>query len=80
MVAKPSSYIGKNLKADGYQAKLSSSNIREALVKATGLCINSGSWTGIPDYCRFTTALDFSEFDKALKCIELFRKLVLQGQ
>ena len=77
MVARPSAYLGKNLKIEGYETKLSSSNIREALLRATGLCINSESWTGIPEYCRFTAALSFSEFDQALKCIKLFRKLVL---
>lgn len=78
MVARPSAYLGKKLKIEGYETKLSSSNIREAVVRATGLCINSELWTGIPEYCRFTIALGSAEFEQALKCIQLFDKLVLK--
>lgn len=77
MVAKPSAYLGKTLELEGYRTKLSSSNIREAVLRATGLCINSESWTGIPDYCRFTVALTATDFEMALKCISLFKNLVL---
>ncbi|TQD91627.1 hypothetical protein C1H46_022810 [Malus baccata] len=59
MVAKPSSYLNKSVKVDD-------SNIREVIHKATGLCINSGAWSGIPGYCRFTIALEESEFECAL--------------
>ncbi|KAL5704795.1 methionine S-methyltransferase [Ranunculus cassubicifolius] len=76
MVAKPSSYLGKNLKLEAFEAKLGDSNIREAMLKSTGLCINSGSWTGIPGYCRFTVALEEKEFEQALECITKFHKAV----
>ncbi|KAI8028499.1 Methionine S-methyltransferase [Camellia lanceoleosa] len=80
MVAKPSAYLGKSitLKEDpnAFKAKLDDSNIREAMLKATGLCINSASWTGIPGYCRFTIALEDSEFEHALECIVKFKKVV----
>lgn len=89
MVAKPSSYLGKMLKlnpsskdggattdADAYEAKLDASNFREAILRATGLCINSDLWTGIPGYCRFTFALEDSEFEQALDCIVRFKKAV----
>ncbi|KAL7257968.1 hypothetical protein ACSBR1_004151 [Camellia fascicularis] len=80
MVATPSAYLGKTLSlkgdANSFQAKLEDSNIREAIVKATGLCINSALWTGIPGYCRFTTALEDSEFERALDCIIKFKKLI----
>ncbi|ONK73077.1 uncharacterized protein A4U43_C04F26920 [Asparagus officinalis] len=79
MVARPSAYLGKRLKIEAYETKLSSSTIREAIFRTTGLCINSESWTGIPDYCRFTIALDSAEFEKALKCIRQFKELVLKG-
>ncbi|XP_071725797.1 methionine S-methyltransferase [Rutidosis leptorrhynchoides] len=80
VVAKPSAYLGKSvkLKMDGYtwEAKLDDSNIREAMLKATGLCINGPSWTGIPGYCRFTLALEDGDFDRALDCIVKFKQLV----
>ncbi|KAF6139621.1 hypothetical protein GIB67_033625 [Kingdonia uniflora] len=73
MVAKPSVYLGttSNLKL---HLKLNDSNIRETILKSTGLCINSGSWTGIPGYCRFTFALEDGVFEKALECITRFDK------
>ncbi|XP_058089956.1 methionine S-methyltransferase [Magnolia sinica] len=87
MVAKPSAYLGKTLKishskgldpsSGSYEAKLTDSNIREAVLCATGLCINSGSWTGIPGFCRFTIALEDTEFERALECIISFKKLAL---
>ncbi|XP_077249670.1 methionine S-methyltransferase [Tasmannia lanceolata] len=68
MVAKPSG---------AYEAKLKDSNIREAILQATGLCINSGSWTGISGYCRFIISLEESEFERALECIVSFKKSAL---
>lgn len=80
MVAKPSAYIGKTIKLSKegttWEAKLNDSNIREAMLKATGLCINSSSWTGIPGYCRFTIALEDSDFDCALDCVLKFKEIV----
>ncbi|CAB4298155.1 unnamed protein product [Prunus armeniaca] len=89
MVAKPSSYLNKSVKFkkspnDGgstqkemmSEVKLDDSNIREVIHKATGLCINSGSWTGIPGYCRFTIALKESEFERALDCIVKFKDTI----
>ena len=89
MVAKPSAYLNKIVKLknspkDGgstendatYEVKLDDINIREAIFKATGLCVNSSSWTGIPGYCRFTIALEESEFERALDCIIKFKESV----
>ena len=90
MVAKPSAYLNKivklkNLPKDGdsstdndvtYEVKLDDINIREAIFKATGLCINSSSWTAIPGYCRFTIALEESEFERALDCIVKFKDII----
>lgn len=78
VVAKPTLYLNKTIKlknAVDYEAKLDDSNIRGAILKATGLCINSSSWTGIPGYCRFTIALEESEFQKALDCISEFKRI-----
>lgn len=80
MVAKPTAYIGKAIKikkdANVWEAKIDDSNIREAMLRATGLCINGASWTGIPGYCRFTIALEENDFGHALDCILWFDKLI----
>ncbi|KAG8364022.1 hypothetical protein BUALT_Bualt19G0083000 [Buddleja alternifolia] len=79
ILAKPSAYLGKTIKinkGDNVQEiKLDDSNIRDALLKSTGLCINSASWTGIPGYCRFTIALEDGDFKRALDCISKFKSL-----
>ncbi|KAF8775539.1 hypothetical protein HU200_004498 [Digitaria exilis] len=77
MLAKPTAYIGKSFKAGSFDGKLDANNIREAILRATGLCINSSSWTGIPDYCRFSFALESGEFERAMGCITRFKELVL---
>ncbi|CAL9147680.1 unnamed protein product [Musa hybrid cultivar] len=79
MVAKPTAYLGKMLKLDGFEAKLDETNFRQAVLRATGLCINSGSWTGIPNYCRLTFALEDAKFEQALQQITQFKKLVLEN-
>ncbi|XP_073272909.1 methionine S-methyltransferase-like [Primulina huaijiensis] len=81
IVAKPSFYLGKTIKmhkdSSGIQEiKLDDSNIREAMIKATGLCINSATWTGIPGYCRFTFGLEDGDFKRALDGIAKFKSLV----
>uniref|UniRef100_A0A453QLJ3 Aminotransferase class I/classII large domain-containing protein n=1 Tax=Aegilops tauschii subsp. strangulata TaxID=200361 RepID=A0A453QLJ3_AEGTS len=78
MLAKPMAYIGKSFKIDTFEGELDGCNIREALLRSTGLCISSSKWTGIPDYCRFSFALESSEFDQAMDCITRFRELVLR--
>ncbi|KAE9595133.1 putative methionine S-methyltransferase [Lupinus albus] len=81
VVAKPSAYLNKAVKVnmgnDNIEITLDDSNIRNAILKATGLCINSGSWTGIPGYCRFNIALEENDFKKALDCIAKFKKVAL---
>lgn len=80
IVAKPSGFLGKTIKINeedsSRELKLDDSNIREAMLKSTGLCINSASWTGIPGYCRFTIALEDADFNRALQCISKFKSLV----
>ena len=77
MVAKPSAYLNKvmRLKDTAFEMKINDSNIREAILRATGLCINSAPWTGIHGYCRFTFALEDTEFGQALDCIIKFKDL-----
>ncbi|KAL2593521.1 hypothetical protein AAZV13_12G134600 [Glycine max] len=89
VVAKPSAYLNKTIKLkispEGERShgnatkeiKLDDSNIRTVILKATGLCINSGSWTGIPGYCRFSIALEENDFKKALDCIIKFKEVAL---
>ncbi|TYI26499.1 hypothetical protein ES332_A05G118000v1 [Gossypium tomentosum] len=88
MMAKPP-FLDKTLKLShslkdtnsgekdaAYEVKLNDATIREAIAKTTGLCINSGSWTGIPGYCRFTVALEESEFELALACLDKFKSII----
>lgn len=89
IVAKPSAYLNKVVKlkkssesqendnTTETEMKLDDSNIRNAILQATGLCINSSTWTGIPGYCRFNIALEENEFERALDCIAKFKQVVL---
>ncbi|CAN0913346.1 Methionine S-methyltransferase [Linum grandiflorum] len=72
LVAKPSAFLNKVMKVKEDTVKVDDSNIRDAILRSTGLCINSGLWTGIPGYCRLTTALSDKEFEAALDCIKTF--------
>ncbi|CAI9303200.1 unnamed protein product [Lactuca saligna] len=80
VIAKPSAYLGKTIKIEkdgsAWEVKLNDTNIREAMLRTTGLCINGASWTGIPGYCRFTLALEDTDFDRALDCIAEFKQIV----
>ncbi|KAL1558802.1 mitochondrial metal transporter, variant 2 [Salvia divinorum] len=80
IIAKPLTLLGKTIKIkkgeSTYEFKLDDSNLREAMLRATGLCINSASWTGIPGYCCFMMALDDSDFERSLECISNFKSLV----
>lgn len=79
MVARPSGYLGKHVKledAASQKIEIADSTIREAILAGTGLCINSGSWTGIPGYCRFTIALQEEQFEQALDRIKKFKDLI----
>lgn len=79
MLAKPTAYIGKLFRVNGFEGELDGCNIREAVLRSTGLCISSSTWTGIPDYCRFSFALESGEFKRAMDCITRFKELVLGG-
>lgn len=78
MVASPSAYEGKSVKGDSYGIKaLGSDNIRDAILKVTGLAISSSSWTGIPKYCRFMLALSDDDFSASCTALQKFKELVL---
>lgn len=79
MVATPKAYLKKTVKVkagDGQEVKLTDSNMRDVFLSHTGVCLNSGSWTGIPGYCRFSFALEDSEFDKAIESIAQFKSVL----
>lgn len=79
MVAKPKAYLNKSVKVKGGegQVELNDSNMRDVFLSHTGVCLNSGSWTGIPGYCRFAFALEDSEFEKAIESIAQFKTVLL---
>eukprot|EP01018_Ginkgo_biloba_P023074 Gb_32322 [translate_table: standard] len=84
MVARPVAYEGKTIhlkESDNAicEVKLDGCNIREAIMRKTGLCINSSSWTGIPGYCRFAIALEDAEFQQALQLLLKFKDSVLNN-
>jgi len=77
MVAKPSAYMGRIVKGGAFgDEKLESHNIRDAILKVTGLVVSSSSWTGIPDYFRFMIALTDTDFANALNALLKFRDSV----
>ncbi|KAJ0243038.1 Methionine S-methyltransferase [Hirschfeldia incana] len=78
MVAKPKAYLNKSVKVkegEGH-VELTDSNMRDVFLGHTGVCLNSGSWTGIPGYCRFAFALEDSEFEKAIESIAQFKSVL----
>ncbi|CAH2069277.1 unnamed protein product [Thlaspi arvense] len=80
MVAKPKAYLNKTVKLKAgdnkQEVELTDSNMRDVFLSHTGVCLNSGSWTGIPGYCRFTFALEDTEFDKAVESIAQFKSVL----
>ncbi|CAH8305968.1 unnamed protein product [Eruca vesicaria subsp. sativa] len=76
MVAKPKAYLNKSVKLKEGEVVLKDSNMRDVFLSHTGVCLNSGSWTGIPGYCRFTFALEDSEFEKAIESIAQFKNVL----
>ncbi|CAM6128403.1 unnamed protein product [Calypogeia fissa] len=81
LVAEPSTYVGKVVSyVDSSNATkevvLGSTNIGDVLFKTTGLCISSSAWTGIRGYYRFVISCKEDDFQKALGCLQSFKKLV----
>lgn len=71
IVAKPSAYLGKTIKiskkngSNNRETEINDVSIREAMLRSTGLCINSSAWTGFPGHCRFTIAQVGNDFNRA---------------
>ncbi|KAH0937944.1 hypothetical protein HID58_005405 [Brassica napus] len=76
MVAKPKAYLNKIVKVKEGEVELKDSNMRDVFLSHTGVCLNSGSWTGIQGYCRFAFALEDSEFEKAIESIAQFKSVL----
>jgi methionine S-methyltransferase len=68
LVAKPTAFLDKtisNIVIDG-------DSITNILFEQVGLTINSATWTGLPDYCRFVLSVSETEFPTALIRIRQF--------
>ena len=84
LVAKPVAFLGKTLSYDlaGIEQKIfiDGDSITQALFGMVGLTINSATWTGLPDYCRFVLSVTESEFQEAKIRISRFQQLALKQQ
>jgi methionine S-methyltransferase len=73
LVAKPIAYLGKTLayqKDDlHYESSIDGDTITTVLFYRAGLTINSATWTGLPDYCRFVLSVSEAEFLEGLNRI-----------
>ena len=76
LVAKPIAFLGKTLSYElaGIEQKtvIDGDSITQALFRTVGLTINSATWTGLPDYCRFVLSVTESEFQAAKNKISKF--------
>ncbi len=76
LVAKPSAFLGKTLsyEQDGkkYKTVIDGDTIATVLFFTIGLTINSATWTGLPNYCRFVLSVSETEFQESLKRIQAF--------
>jgi methionine S-methyltransferase len=76
LVAKPSTFLGKTLayEREGKQIEtiINGDTITKILFDRANLAINSATWTGIPNYCRFVLSGSESEFQEALTRIKNF--------
>ncbi|KAI3977623.1 hypothetical protein MKX01_004156 [Papaver californicum] len=69
--------LKENGPAKDYEVKLDDSNIREAILEATGLCIDSGLWAGIPSYCLgLRSAWRVLNLIGQVECIVRFNELI----
>ena len=76
LVAKPTAFLGKTLsyEQDGLKQStvIDGDSIATVLFYKIGLTINSATWTGLPDYCRFVLSVSEAEFQEALPKIRQF--------
>ncbi len=76
LVAKPDAFLGKTVlyEQDGLQQEtvIDGDSVATVLFSQVGLTINSASWTGLPNYCRFVLSVAEDEFQEALRRIRKF--------
>ena len=76
LVAKPDVFLGKTLfyEQEGIKQEtvIDGDSITIVLFSRVGLTINSATWTGLPDYCRFVLSVSETEFQEALKRMRQF--------
>ena len=76
LVAKPNAFLGKTLSYEQEEIKqetvIDGDSITTVLFSRVGLTINSATWTGLPNYCRFVLSVSETEFQEALKRIRQF--------
>ncbi len=76
LVAKPTAFLGRTM---SYQSEeiareivIDGDSITTVLFNRIGLTINSSTWTGLSDYCRFVLSVSETEFQEALQRIRQF--------
>ena len=76
LVAKPDAFLGKTLSYEQEEIKqetvIDGNSITTVLFSLVGLTINSATWTGLPDYCRFVLSVSETNFQEVLKRIRKF--------
>ena len=81
LVAKPHAFLGKTLsyERDGIKQKIAidGDSITNILFSQVGLTINSATWTGLPNYCRFVLSVSEPKFQEALTRIRQFNLINL---
>ena len=84
LVAKPTAFLGITTFCDRatapygdrdgekYEITITGDTIATVLFDRVGLTINSATWTGLPDYCRFVLSVSETEFIESLTRIKDF--------
>ena len=76
LVAKPTAFLGKAVSRNRDDIKqdilIDGDSIANVLFDRVNLTINSATWTGLPNYCRFVLSVSESEFQQALIRIQQF--------
>ena len=76
LVAKPVAFLGKTLSYQQgdrqIEKAIDGDTITTILFYLVGLTINSSTWTGLPDYCRFVLSVSETDFQEGLNRIRQF--------
>ncbi|MGF1540982.1 MAG: aminotransferase class I/II-fold pyridoxal phosphate-dependent enzyme [Pleurocapsa sp.] len=78
LVAKPTAFLDKTISNDQQEIAIDGDSITTVLFNKIGLTINSATWTGLPDYCRFVLSVTETEFQAALQRIRQVALLQLK--